>query len=290
MPTLLLITDIPSTKRSLAVAIGDDFALISTGSKSITFDLLFDTPIDAVIIDAKIKFVTPEALATRLRSTKKFASCPILLLVSKKAKPEQALKSGITNFLYRPLKPDQVKSAIVLAKSYKKEVKHLGERSKRLKRMAEHDTLTRLYNRLALTELGRKEISKSQRTKSPLSVLMIDLDLFKRVNDEFGHDEGDKMLVEIATLIAKNLRAYDIVARYGGEEFVVLLPNTTQEKALVVAEKLRKAVEKARLKLNMTISIGIAELYDSQSLETLLKAADKAMYRAKESGRNRCCT
>ena len=124
--------------------------------------------------------------------------------------------------------------------------------------------------------------------------MMIDIDFFKKVNDTYGHASGDEVLRTVASIIKAQLRESDIPARYGGEEFAVLLPYTHIDEAKIVGERLRKAVEEAsiqldKLNINVTISMGLAELTPDLSGEELFKLADKALYEAKESGRNRVC-
>ena len=168
-----------------------------------------------------------------------------------------------------------------------------------LRHLALTDPLTGLYNRRSLTSQLRKEITRSRRYHHPLSLLFIDLDNFKRYNDERGHQQGDAALVALARLLRKEVRATDTVARYGGEEFIILLSETDRTHAYALAEHLRKSVE-AQLATptseaggagGLTISIGLAtfpsDAYDGLAL---LEEADRVLYTAKASGRNRVAT
>jgi diguanylate cyclase (GGDEF)-like protein len=160
----------------------------------------------------------------------------------------------------------------------------------RLKRMAEHDPLTKAYNRRKLNQLLDKEIKRSQRQGTPLSLLMCDIDHFKRVNDTFGHDVGDRALQTIAAVIAQNIRSdIDLLARFGGEEFVVMLPATGANGAIQVANRIRRCVANTKIGAigTCTVSVGVAVYHRSDSSALLLKRADLAMYQAKQKGRNR---
>lgn len=153
------------------------------------------------------------------------------------------------------------------------------------------DPLTGLFNRLGWSELGQREVARSRRCKHSLSVLMIDIDHFKRINDTYGHATGDEVLRQLATLIRANVREIDIVGRYGGEEFIVFLPETEIGKAALVGRKLRQLVEETSIlvklqPIHITVSVGVAELEPLTTLERLIEMADKVMYSAKESGRN----
>jgi len=156
------------------------------------------------------------------------------------------------------------------------------------------DALTNLNNRRQFEIRLKQEIATTKRQKNPLCAMMIDIDFFKKVNDTYGHASGDEVLRTVASIIKGELRESDIPARYGGEEFAVLLPYTHIDEAQIVGERLRKAVEAAsieldKLNINVTISMGLAELTPDLSGEELFKLADKALYEAKESGRNRVC-
>lgn len=163
-----------------------------------------------------------------------------------------------------------------------------------LRNRSVRDPLTKLFNRRYLEETLTRELSNARRNGHSLSVIMIDIDHFKKYNDNHGHDAGDFVLVEIAELVASKLRAGDIACRYGGEELVLVMPGAPKEIAATRAEYLRESIEKhefayrGKSLLGVTVSAGIAELPSSGDTPALLmKAADAALYRAKDAGRNR---
>ncbi len=165
---------------------------------------------------------------------------------------------------------------------------YVADLIRELKFLAETDNLTGFYNRRKIEELLRKEIERFRRYKNPLSVLFIDLDNFKKLNDTYGHQKGDEILRGVARLIERELRKTDFVGRFGGEEFLVVLPETDAEGALKVAERIRRSVEKADFGVEgVTVSIGVTELKEGDTLETLFNRVDRAMYLAKERGKNR---
>jgi diguanylate cyclase (GGDEF)-like protein len=165
----------------------------------------------------------------------------------------------------------------------------------RVKAQAEYDAatdpLTGLHNRRSAYEALEQMVARSRRSGAPLGVLILDLDLFKQVNDRYGHETGDMALAEVAHLLARSCRLGDVVARVGGEEFLILLPDTHDRGTLVVAEKIRSLVAAMVVpadKVRMTVSIGAATLErDDLSTGILLQRADTALYQAKEAGRNR---
>jgi diguanylate cyclase (GGDEF)-like protein len=156
------------------------------------------------------------------------------------------------------------------------------------------DSLTGLFNRRGFFEIGEREIERARRYRHPLAAIMFDIDHFKNINDLFGHNVGDKTLVETTARCSQKLRKVDIFGRYGGEEFALLLPETQPAEAFTLAERLRSAVSQpiaaGKAILVVTISIGVAALQDHTSnLHELLECADRALYKAKEAGRNSTC-
>jgi diguanylate cyclase (GGDEF)-like protein len=155
------------------------------------------------------------------------------------------------------------------------------------------DPLTGIYNRRGFYELGRREVERAHRFGRPLTALMIDIDLFKQVNDTYGHLIGDQVLAGVASRIEHELRQVDLPGRYGGDEFIALLPETDLPSAFQAAERLRKSINQGIYQtenepVQITASIGLAELQEpGDTLETLIERADQALYMAKQSGRNR---
>ena len=154
--------------------------------------------------------------------------------------------------------------------------------------LATRDSLTGVYNRRAFLDAAALELERSRRYGSALAVVQIDLDQFKRVNDRFGHQAGDRVLVDFATRVTGLLRSSDVFGRMGGEEFTLLLPQTAAAEALQVAERIRMALVDADITPTYTASLGVATTQcGAPSLEGLMAVADAALYRAKENGRNR---
>ncbi|RUM28386.1 MAG: hypothetical protein DSY42_08485 [Aquifex sp.] len=159
--------------------------------------------------------------------------------------------------------------------------------------MALTDPLTKLYNRRIFVEVAEKELSRASRLGDSFSIILLDIDNFKKINDTYGHDVGDIVLRTVAEVLKKNVRKMDMVARWGGEEFIVMLPNTNLESAVKVAEKLRKLIERTKIKLpsgeviNITVSAGVSSFKGQRSLDEIIKEADIALYAAKNRGKNR---
>jgi diguanylate cyclase (GGDEF)-like protein len=164
--------------------------------------------------------------------------------------------------------------------------------SEELEKLANTDSLTGLLNRRSFNILMEKQRETTRYEKQPMSIAILDLDLFKQINDQYGHLVGDQVLVEFAKLVFRFIRKQDVCCRYGGDEFIVLLPDANASEAENVAERIRKELEASIFNLGMhhlkmTLSVGIASLQPEDNLESLLERADKALYEAKNAGRNR---
>jgi diguanylate cyclase (GGDEF)-like protein len=157
-----------------------------------------------------------------------------------------------------------------------------------LEHLATHDPLTGIFTRRALLDAGTQELTRGQRHSQPMSLLMLDLDHFKLINDTYGHLTGDQVLIDFVTRVGELLRNEDHFGRYGGEEFVALLPQTNGPAAVIVAERIREAIAASAQGPCYTVSIGIAEFSPADiRIDDVLDRADKALYQAKVSGRNR---
>ncbi|MDM7859924.1 GGDEF domain-containing protein [Alteromonas sp. ASW11-36] len=168
----------------------------------------------------------------------------------------------------------------------------VGQLRDEFERQALHDQLTKLPNRRNLNEQLKHEYQRTLREKEPFSLLLADVDFFKRINDDFGHDAGDEVLLILAQRFKQAVRNQDLVSRWGGEEFLFLLPQTSLQQAAEVAEKVRlqtvnEPVWQNQRPIPVTISIGVAEVNPNTSIDDAINLADKRLYIAKQDGRNR---
>jgi len=224
--------------------------------------------------DVPLLFVTEEAYDSPLLMEAQFYGA---LFMHQKPYDECELLSQLSTMVRLKLLQDELK-----------------DRMAELDRLASTDPLTGLYNRRMFFRRMDEEVARAGRTASPMCLLYVDIDFFKKINDEYGHDAGDKVLQQVARTMTRIIRRGDVLGRIGGEEFLILLPDTPGEAGQRIAERLRQRVEHATIitgnsKLAVTISAGVFHAADpvGLSIDDMVKAADEALYEAKETGRNR---
>ena len=171
----------------------------------------------------------------------------------------------------------------------KKEINERKKIEEDLQKLSIMDSLTEIFNRYKIDTTLKQQIAYSKRYNTPLSIIFFDIDHFKNINDNFGHNIGDHVLKELTSLIKKHLRKYDIFGRWGGEEFVIILPNTSLTKGIKVAQKLKSVIENHKFKYinHLTCSFGVTELKESDTQNSFFQRVDKLMYKAKQMGRNK---
>lgn len=176
-----------------------------------------------------------------------------------------------------------------LINDYVKLAKKLEDNLEHVTHLSETDHLTKAYNRLKFNDVIKKEIIRSKTEKSELSLIMFDIDFFKKINDTYGHDLGDIVLVEISKLVKKLIREEDIFCRWGGEEFMILLPNTSLKLTILVAERIRKSIYDQSIKdiEKISCSFGVVSFDFKEDLDIFIKRVDDKLYTAKNNGRNR---
>lgn len=212
------------------------------------------------------------------------------------ARKRKALDSGAWNYIARPYPIEDLVLRAEVHLRIKAAQDKLKQRIRQLERLSIIDPLTGLYNRKYLKEFLQREIRRAERQKRQIFCMMMDVDHFKRINDDLGHLNGDRVLQKIGTILRDLLRGYDFAARYGGDEFTIVLPQRMEEKAaLEVAERIRRTIagrpfglRKGKEGARLTVSIGLA-MFPSSGIDTeeaLIAAADDALYEAKRSGRN----
>jgi two-component system cell cycle response regulator len=298
--TVVLVVDDARTNRQfvgdliLARRLGDECIYAEDGLAA--FKVLRSTAIDLVVCDLDmprcdgLKFL-------RLKATDpSFENIPVIVVTGAEDLPRkvQALTTGASDYVVKPFEPNELAARIGVHLKLRKLQAELVRTNAELQRLTQIDPLTDVANRRHLTDRLEEEFLRSRRYERPLSLGMLDIDHFKKLNDNFGHPAGDQALIHVAKLIKLTLRRHDFIARYGGEEFVMLLPETPADRGFLAFERVRSGIEDAEItyedrRLPVTVSLGVASLPHPRLAKPgdLITLADGALYDAKRSGRNR---
>lgn len=252
--------------------------------------------VDIVITDYIMPGMSGEELCRTLRGIEVLEQVPIFFIssVTEKKTILSFFKAGASDYLPKPFIEEEFRARIVTHLRNRQYTKELEVLNLKLQYQAEHDALTGVYNRgYFQTELADR-FAHCKYTKDELGCILLDLDFFKNVNDNYGHAYGDLVLQEFTKILKNSPRTLDIAARYGGEEFVVLLPGANLADCELIAEQYRRSAESliyndGTTELQVTVSVGVASMCDHKpgNSEKLVSMADEALYRAKENGRNR---
>lgn len=252
---------------------------------------------DLVICNLSLAGFDALRLCSQVRSLERTRMLPILLVTGpdENARLLRALDIGVNDYIVRPVDKNELRARVMTQIRRKRYNDRLRTNVQQTIEMAVTDSLTGLQNRRYLENHLSTLVEQSAGRGKPLSILVLDIDFFKAVNDTHGHDVGDEVLREFAVRIRKGIRGIDLACRFGGEEFVVVMPETDAALAYTVAERLRQRVAGetfivagGKQALDITVSIGMAELSNSgDTMEQLFKRADQALYTAKRDGRNR---
>ena len=288
---ILIVDDDPITRLALCVAVEEwSFVPVVAGSAEDALRLLSgDTPPHLLIIDWSMPGMSGPELCKKLRERPDGQFFYILMLTGKDGNDAvvEAMESGADDFLSKPFDPRILKVRLGAGS-------RIVRLEQTLNQLASRDALTQCWNRRMIDELMSSSIAESNRKGTPLTLMVIDIDHFKNVNDTYGHASGDIALKHTVDILNQNLREYDQVGRYGGEEFVVLLPSTDKSSAWGIAERIRSSIQYSPAIISdaetipLTVSIGLAEVRNGNETPlSLFERADKALYTAKQKGRNR---
>lgn len=283
-PVILLIDDMPANIQILAAYLKDDYIIkvAINGERGIELAKTEPQP-DLILLDISMPELDGYEVCTRLKQNPETQDIPIIFVTAmdSDSDEEQGLQLGAVDYITKPLRPAIVR--VRVATQIK--IKQQGDA---LRAMALRDQLTGLFNRHYLIEVAKQKMANAIRHQSPLAVLMIDLDFFKQINDQHGHQTGDAVLEAVANILNEQSRKEDIAARLGGEEFVMILDHCNLANALEKAEQLRSCIEQWKPKgITITASFGVAVLRSGMGdFDLLLKQADTALYQAKQQGRN----
>ncbi len=297
MSTILVVDDTDTNIEILSELLGDDYEIMAALDGEFALEIANDDMPDLILLDIMMPDMDGYEVCEKLKLNPKTKDIPVIFITAKSDEEsiEKAYDVGGIDFVTKPFKPKELKARVKTQLQVRKLINDLEKSQEELKLLASTDPLTKLYNRRYFSKISEHIIDLAKRDKTLASVIMLDIDKFKVVNDTYGHSVGDEVIINLSVQLQELTRNSDIICRYGGEEFVILLPETCAKGALIISEKIREKIEMLTLplednkKLNYTVSIGVSEIQvvDDLNIEASLSRADEALYEAKESGRNR---
>jgi len=299
MPTILVIDDSRIARQEVIEILrrnspSTSYYEAADGIEGLKMAL--NKPTDLIICDVEMPGMDGFKFLRMLSSREELQDIPVIMVTGREDSEAKirSLEQGASDYVTKPYDSGELLARVKVQLKIKSLQDKLKQSNQMLLELSHTDPLTGLNNRRSMMEALDKEFERSTRKHSPLSLLMLDIDHFKKVNDTFGHQQGDAVLQALAILLKEHLRQYDLAARFGGEEFALILPETDEIDAGMVAERIRQSIEKMRLgdfpaEFCLTASIGVATSPNEALAypDDLIREADNALYQAKRSGRNR---
>ncbi len=293
----IIVEDDPISRRLLETYLsewGYDIIMAHNGEEAWKLFQNESAP-NLVISDWMMPEMDGLMLCRKIRESENPAYVYFILLTSKGGNENivEGLMAGADDYLVKPFNQNELKCRIGIGK-------RIIEMHRKILKLATTDSLTGVFNRKTFMEKMTIELQRSKREQTSLSMILLDIDYFKTINDGYGHQTGDLVLQRFTEQLFKSTRSYDFIGRYGGEEFVICLPNTDLVQSRSIAERMRKNTEEMEINgpgdltspIKVTASFGVASLSScgKESVDSIISRADEAMYRAKREGRNRVCT
>lgn len=294
---VLVAEDDPVTRHLLRATLEKwqyEVTLASDGTQALDILLGNESP-RLAILDWVMPGINGVDVCRKLRNCDKEYYIYILLLTAKSSKKDllTGLEAGANDYLTKPVDILELQARLWNGRRIITLQNQLITAKEALQEQATHDSLTEAWNRAAILQIMGREFDRAGRESNPLTIIMADIDHFKKINDSWGHQAGDAVLREVTRRMRAVLRSYDSLGRYGGEEFLVIAPGCDESSALKLAEKLRAIVKDSLVatswgNISVTLSLGVACRPEIPNVELLLKSADEALYSAKSAGRDRC--
>jgi len=288
---VLIVDDEPDTLeiiRKLLQFEGFEVFIASSGEEGI--QRVAEEHPEVVLMDINLPGINGNEALRRLKKIRPFPSVVMLTAYATVDNAIQALKEGASDFVKKPFENDHLIHIVHQSLEKYRTLREKERLEEEVQRLSITDDLTGLYNHRHFFKTLEAELVRLKRQKTSLSLLMFDLDNFKRYNDRYGHLEGDKVLRKVGEIVNRSIRSnVDSGYRYGGDEFAVLLIGASLDQALVIAERIRSSMEQSGFQ-DITVSIGLTEFQEHFTLEAFVKSADDATYTAKHSGGNRVYT
>ena len=310
--TILIVDDNPANIVVLGKLLEKNYTIVVANNGKKAIEIARQKPPDMILLDIMMPEMDGFEVCSILKSHPKTAAIPVIFITALSEKEDiiKGFEVGGQDYITKPFNAQElylrIETHLEIINSHKRlqeyseELKEknveLSDMMKKLDKLVRLDTLTELANRRCMMERLNEEAARSSRTGKPFAIAIVDIDDFKSVNDNYGHDCGDKVLISFASILKDNVRRADTASRWGGEEFLILFPETNINAAEMACEKIRKKIAdtvidypEEQIKLKVTATFGVSDYRNSSSINEMLIAADKALYQGKTSSKN-CVT
>ena len=296
LPTVLIADDSDTVRALVRFELESaGYAVVEAENGEVALEQARTGVVDVVLLDVEMPVLDGHATIVQLKADPETAGLPVVFLTARSEGDDvvEALRLGAQDYLRKPPTTSELLARVGAALQVSQLRSELARRTQELDRMSRTDHLTGLFNRRHLDDVLQATAASSRRHSFPFTVLIVDVDHFKQVNDTAGHQAGDEVLQSVARRLSEALRTEDLVGRWGGEEFLVLAPHTDLVGGQVLADRLRADIEATAVPtsagvLRVTVSIGGAAASEpGDGVEALLRAADRSLYACKAAGRNR---
>ena len=305
-PVILVVDDqLQNIELLEAYLVSEGYDIVSAANGEEALGKLSDNQIDLILMDVLMPGMDGFEVTSRVRQDNTHRLLPIILVTVLRETEDRVkgIEAGCDDFISKPIDKMELLArvrSLLKVKAYNDKMnnyrKELESSQKKYRKLSITDELTKLGNYRFFYSQLKIEIQRSNRYGQPLTLILLDLDNFKAVNDAYGHVEGDHVLSRLGQVVKKSVRATDVACRYGGEEFGIMLPMTTRESGLVTAERIRSEFKKeifaakSGKALHVTASIGLDQYKTQQDMKEFVQRVDQLMYQAKKSGKDNVCS
>ena len=299
MNTILVVDDTKTNVNILLELLGDEYDVLASLDGETAIDIAQEEDIELILLDIMMPKMDGYEVCRRLKEDSKTKDIPVIFITAKTDEDsiEKAYDVGGIDYVSKPFKSKELLARVKTQLQLQKLISELEESKEELKLLASTDPMTKLYNRRYFSKISENILDLAKRDETDTSIIMLDIDKFKNINDTYGHQIGDEVIISLAQSLQDFTRSSDIICRFGGEEFIILLPETSLNGAKIISEKIRFEVESMIISLadstnlKYTVSIGVSKVdsINDKKIETAIHRADEALYKAKQTGRNKVC-
>jgi len=302
----ILVVDDNSTNLNILLRLLEDYDVIAMNNGFDALAILKQEVVDLILLDVAMPEIDGYEVCQILKARNEAKDVPVIFLCAQNdtIAAEKAYDVGAIDLIRRPVNPKELLAKVNIQLQLQTLIQELQNSQEELKLLIATDPLTNLYNKKYFIDTAKYTFQLARREKTDLSLIILDIDNFKKINDHCGHKAGDKVIKELALKLQTLMRKSDILCRFGGEEFIVLLPGTGMKGAVTTAEKIRQATAKLLIscehkipsgtdqEISLTISAGVAQinLQQDNKIDSIILRADLALYEAKNSGKNTVCS